>query len=34
MHHAIESHGAIVTAELVPWGTGRTATTCESMMIR
>jgi benzoyl-CoA reductase/2-hydroxyglutaryl-CoA dehydratase subunit BcrC/BadD/HgdB len=21
-HHAIESHGAIVTAELVPWGTG------------
>jgi benzoyl-CoA reductase/2-hydroxyglutaryl-CoA dehydratase subunit BcrC/BadD/HgdB len=22
MHHAIESHGAIVTAELVPWGTG------------
>jgi benzoyl-CoA reductase/2-hydroxyglutaryl-CoA dehydratase subunit BcrC/BadD/HgdB len=22
MHNAIESHGAIVTAELVPWGTG------------
>jgi benzoyl-CoA reductase/2-hydroxyglutaryl-CoA dehydratase subunit BcrC/BadD/HgdB len=22
IHHAIESHGAIVTAEFVPWGTG------------